>query len=58
MFSTSIINLTHKGMLEYMPWYSGWLDDGAGKPDSNSVLVSSILTMTHPQLPTMKLYIN
>jgi hypothetical protein len=37
------MNFTHAMLGEFMPWYSGWLDDGEGKPVQYSVMLSSML---------------
>jgi len=38
------MQFTHAMLGEFMPWYSGWLDDGTGTPEPHSIMLSSLLT--------------
>jgi|TARA_R110000824_G_scaffold3750_2_gene17854 hypothetical protein len=49
--------MTHKALLDIMPWYSGWLDED-GKPEPHSVMAASVLTMTQTLGIPPKVYIN
>ena len=37
-------HLTHDLLLRYMPFDSGWLDDGTGTPDPASVMAATALS--------------
>ena len=39
--------LTNELLLKFMPWHSGWYLDEEGNPTEHSVLLSSVLTMSH-----------
>jgi hypothetical protein len=38
------MQFTHAMLADFMPWYSGWLDDGTGIPEPHSIMLSSLLT--------------
>ena len=60
IFGTDSTQFTHAMLGNFMPWYSGWLDDGNGKPDPGSIMFSSILNCIEMAagLPERKLYKN
>jgi len=36
--------LSHRLLLQFMPFDSGWYDDGEGRPEPYSVMIASVLT--------------
>jgi hypothetical protein len=43
----AVMNFSHETLGSFMPWHSGWCDDGEGNPCTNSVMLASMLTLTH-----------
>lgn len=54
------MQFTHALLGEFMPWYSGWLDNGEGKPESYSIMLASMLNAVEvlAGLPERKVYEN
>ena len=54
------MQFTHAILDEFMPWYSGWLDNGDGQPESYSIMLASMLNAveTLAGLPDRKVYEN
>jgi len=53
-------HLSHELLLMYMPFDSGWLDDGEGKPDADSVMAATALSAISVAMLTIppKVHVN